>query len=106
MAGRGSTFSFTAGSFSVDPFRAEHSLAVALSIVGDLSPLKGVRVLIVDDNATNCIALEATLVKFGCKVATARSGADGIDLLRVAVLKDEPFELVLLGLSHATNERN
>jgi two-component system, sensor histidine kinase and response regulator len=93
--GRGSTFSFTA-KFDVDPVRVGQSLASALDVEEDLSVLKGLRVLIIDDNATNCMALETTLTQFGCQASSVRSGMDGIDRLRVQALKGEAVQLVLL----------
>jgi CheY-like chemotaxis protein/signal transduction histidine kinase/HPt (histidine-containing phosphotransfer) domain-containing protein len=94
--GRGSTFSFCVTEFAVDGLQQDSSLERALDIKEDVSVLKGVRTLIIDDNATNCIALEATLKHFGCVTSTARSGVDGLDCLRVAQVKSAPIELVLL----------
>jgi PAS domain S-box-containing protein len=93
--GRGSTFSFTA-KFEIDPKCVNLPLAKGFSIDDDLCILNGIGTLIIDDNATNCIALEATLKYFGCDVITARSGMDGIDILRMKTLKGEPIELCLL----------
>ena len=58
--------------------------------------MRDLRVLIVDDNATNCISLVTTLRAFGCDCVSARSGVDGIDMLRSAALKNEPFDVLLL----------
>jgi PAS domain S-box-containing protein len=93
--GRGSTFSLTAR-FDVDLNCSGHSLADAFDVQDDVTVLKGVNVLVVDDNATNCMALETTLKHFGCRVVSARSGAEGIDVMRVKALKEDPIELCLL----------
>jgi two-component system, sensor histidine kinase and response regulator len=94
--GRGSTFSFTA-KFALDPVHTGISLAAAFDVEQeDLKSLKGLRVLVIDDNATNCISLDSTLKYFGCIVASSRSGMDGLDLLRAKALIGEPFELLLL----------
>lgn len=93
--GRGSTFSFTA-TFQLDPSRPDNSLASALDITKDLGFLRGLRVLVIDDNATNCISLETTLASFGCTAMCARSGMDGIDVLRSGALKGEPIDMVIL----------
>lgn len=76
--------------------RADMSLKAALGILSDISILRNLRVLIVDDNATNCTSLKTTLRAFGCYTVTARSGMDGIDILRGAALKNEPFDVLLL----------
>lgn len=94
--GRGSTFSFT-GKFDLDKTRRHDSLAEALDVSEtDFSLLKNLRVLVIDDNATNCIALETTMKQFGCHAISARSGLDGIDILKVRAMKAEPIDLVLL----------
>jgi two-component system, sensor histidine kinase and response regulator len=94
--GRGSTFSFTA-KFALDGARRHDSLAAALDVAeDDFSLLKDLRVLVIDDNATNCIALETTMRVFGCIARSARSGLDGIDIMKVQAMKGEPVDLVLL----------
>jgi CheY-like chemotaxis protein len=95
MIGRGSTFCFTA-KFAVDASVAKRSLVDALALNYDVTTLKGVRVLIIDDNATNCMAIEALLGQFGCRTQAAPTGQDGLDCARIAALKGEPFEVVLL----------
>jgi CheY-like chemotaxis protein len=95
MIGRGSTFFFTA-KFAVDSNVAKRSMVDALALSVDVGVLKDVRVLIIDDNATNCMAIEALLGQFGCRTQAARTGQDGLDCARIAALKGEPFEVVLL----------
>ncbi len=93
--GRGSTFSLTAR-FDLDPACTGRSLREAFDIGDDVTIMKGVNVLVTDDNGTNCMALETTLRYFGCNVASARSVSDAIDMMRVGALKGDPVELCLL----------
>ncbi len=93
--GRGSTFTFVAR-FDLDSAQAHSSFCDVFDLGEDVSVLRGVKTLIVDDNATNCMALESTLAQFGCKVLSVCSGADAVDALRVASLKGEPFGMCLL----------
>ena len=70
--GKGSTFWFT--------------LRLPLDKTAPPGPLPTIdfaayRMLVVDDNATNCISLETTLNAFGCIASSARSGADGTSTL-------------------------
>ncbi len=95
MIGRGSTFSFTA-KFEHDPNTPKRSLAGALGVGSEVAVLKDIRVLVIDDNATNCVALETLLTSFGCQTQSACTGSDGMDCVRIAALRGEPFDLVLL----------
>jgi signal transduction histidine kinase len=49
------------------------------------------KILLVDDNPANLLALEATLQSLGCPLVTARSGREALDKAR-----DDDFALVLL----------
>lgn len=94
--GRGSTFSFFAR-FCIDENSKSFSFMEALALEKRyVDILKGLRVLVMDDNATNCLSLKETLSHFGCIVSTCRSALDGIDCLRAASLKGIPFDVVLL----------
>jgi PAS domain S-box-containing protein len=91
--GRGSTFTFTA-EFELDK---EQGLDKSLGITADDALLLArLKILIIDDNGTNCMALEDTLKYFKCDAVSARSGRDGIDYARVAMLKGVPFDLVVI----------
>jgi PAS domain S-box-containing protein len=91
--GRGSTFTFTA-IFEMD---GEQHVSMFLEMEEEeRTMLEKLKILIIDDNATNCMALEETLKRFMCNVVSARSGMDGIDLLRAASLKEIPFDVLLL----------
>ncbi len=93
--GRGSTFSLTAR-LDRDPACVGHSIRDAIDVVDNVTVLKGVNVLVIDHNATSCLALETTLRYFGCKVTSARSVAHAVDLMRVNALQGNPTELCLL----------
>jgi signal transduction histidine kinase/DNA-binding response OmpR family regulator len=73
--GRGSTFSFTANF--------------------GLSELRGMKVLVVDDNATSRDIFQEMLESFSFEVSVAASGQEGIAELESAG-KDKPFELVIM----------
>ncbi len=95
MVGRGSTFTFSAR-FKVDKTRPRRLLRDALGLGDEIAELRGVRVLVIDHNATNCTMLDSLLTAFGCRVQTARTGDKGLDALRGAVQRNEPIQLVLL----------
>jgi signal transduction histidine kinase/DNA-binding response OmpR family regulator len=59
--------------------------------------LAGVRVLVVDDNATNRLILREQLRAWGCRPVEVPSGDEAIALLRQAVDED-PFGLVILDM--------
>jgi signal transduction histidine kinase/CheY-like chemotaxis protein/HPt (histidine-containing phosphotransfer) domain-containing protein len=59
--------------------------------------LRGLRVLVVDDNATNRLVLREQLGSWGCRPVEAAGGRQALALLRGAAGTD-PFRLVLLDL--------
>ncbi len=59
---------------------------------------RDVRVLAVDDNATNRMILSRMLTGYGCRPAVAASGAQGLEMLRQAALAGDPFRLALLDM--------
>jgi len=63
------------------------------------SDLKGLRVLVVDDNATNRDVLEQMLAPWGIVVVTASGGREALRLLRDAAGRLERFDLVVLDLN-------
>ncbi|MDM8536959.1 response regulator [Desulfobacterales bacterium HSG17] len=63
-----------------------------------ISELKGLKVLIIDDNSTNQKILEKQTDSWGVKNDTAASGPEGIKKLFSAQAKEEPFDLVLLDM--------
>jgi two-component system, sensor histidine kinase and response regulator len=86
--GRGSSFHFTA-SFS---FQTGEALPASFS-VSQLSP--GLRVLVVDDNATQRRILEAMLQRLGAKPSLTSNAEAAFDALRQAHALQQPFDLIL-----------
>jgi CheY-like chemotaxis protein/HPt (histidine-containing phosphotransfer) domain-containing protein len=85
--GRGSTFSFTAN-FGLGKEKAKKRFKPA-------SELRGMKVLVVDDNAASRQILEKILESFSFEVTLAASGEEGLAELENAG-KDEPFDLVIM----------
>jgi PAS domain S-box-containing protein len=85
--GRGSTFSFTAN-FGLGKEKAKKQYKPA-------SELRGMRVLVVDDNATSRDILQEMLESFTFEVTVAASGPEGITELENAE-NDKLFELVVM----------
>jgi PAS domain S-box-containing protein len=86
--GQGSTFSFTAR-FDV---RAEPEERIPPPVLD----LKGLKTLVIDDNATNRLLLREMLSQWGMKVTEAQDGRTGLDQLKRARATATPFDLVLL----------
>ena len=89
-AGRGSEFWFTAV-FEKQPKTKATNVPVADTISGK-------RILIVDDNAANRFVLQEQLKSWGCRLATASSGAQALDLLYSAVDDKDPFEISVVDM--------
>jgi CheY-like chemotaxis protein len=87
QTGQGSTFSFTAN-FGLGKEKAQKRFKPA-------SELRGMKVLVVDDNATSRSILQEMLESFSFEVSLASSGKEGIIELETAG-KDKPFELVIM----------
>ena len=85
--GRGSTFSFTAN-FGLGKEKAKKQYKPT-------SELRGMKVLVVDDNATSRDILQDMLESFSFEVTVAASGPEGITELESAK-EDEHFELVVM----------
>ncbi|MBZ5592796.1 MAG: response regulator [Acidobacteriia bacterium] len=86
--GKGSTFHFTA-TFG-------RAAEAATRTAPDLASLENLRVLVVDDNATNRRILQEMLTSWRMRPATAASGAAALAALEQAGVAGEPFALVLL----------
>jgi len=86
--GLGSEFAFTV------PFR-KGSESVHLPPV-PRSDLRGVRVLVVDDNATNREIVEKQLYAWGVQCRGAGGGEEGLSVLREASSEGSPFDLAIL----------
>jgi signal transduction histidine kinase/CheY-like chemotaxis protein len=85
--GQGSTFSFTAN-FGLGKEKAQ-------KIFRPSKDLRGMKVLVVDDNATSREILKDLLESFTFEVTVAASGSEGITELESAD-KNVPFELVVM----------
>lgn len=90
VEGKGSTFWFT-GRFEkqTGPIQVAH---------GDLSKLKGLRVLVVDDNSTNRKILGHQLEQCGIIHDEAESGRAALALLGAATKRGKPYDLAILDL--------
>jgi signal transduction histidine kinase/CheY-like chemotaxis protein len=90
--GQGSTFHFT--------IRLAPAAAAAVSGPGpgSVADLQGLRLLVVDDNATNRRIFEETARRWPVQVASAESGPKALEELARAVTAGEPYNLVLLDL--------
>ena len=89
--GSGSTFHLEL------PFGIAPSAGIPEGHAGSASPdLHGKRVLVVDDNATNCQILDVVLRRWGMRTALAASGAEALEVLKNARAEGNPFNLVLL----------
>jgi two-component system, sensor histidine kinase and response regulator len=88
--GEGSTFSFTVPLErrpSTEPTEAGEQAA----------PLRGRRVLVLDDNPTNREIVELQVSAWGMTVTSTATGSEALEALRQA--GEEPFDLVLLDLN-------
>jgi PAS domain S-box-containing protein len=87
--GRGSTFSFTA------EFEARKVSDSPAATPDSLLDLRGVHVLVVDDNEVNRTIVRETLVPCGAIVVEAASGFEGIERFRRARESGQPFRLLI-----------
>jgi len=88
--GVGSTFWFTA-ILGKQPPREDKEPAPSAEI-------RGVRILAVDDNATNRLVLAEQLTSWGVRHEDAGSGAKALTMLREARAAGDPFRIVLTDL--------
>jgi len=88
--GKGSTFWFTAG-LSRQPADA----GADAWLFGEIS---GLRILVVDDNATNRRLLALLLKSWGCRFAEAPDAEEGLNALRSAVAEGDPFRIAILDM--------
>ena len=88
--GEGSTFFFT---IPLEPAPPEENQDVASRPDVDM---RGLKILVVDDNATNRLILRETLAQWGCTVTEAADGAEGLAALNKAKSEGTPFDLALL----------
>ena len=88
--GEGSTFFFT---IPLEPAPQEENPVTASRPGTDM---QGLKVLVVDDNATNRLILRETLAQWGCIVTEAADGVEGLAALKQAKNEGTPFHLALL----------
>ena len=88
--GIGSTFWFTSR-FEKQPLSEKEFDATPSN-----ADLHGVKVLVVDDNATSRMLMITLLNQWGCRHEAAADGETGLALLRAAKQQGDPFQIALL----------
>jgi two-component system sensor histidine kinase/response regulator len=88
--GEGSTFFFT---IPLEPAPPEENQEIASRPEIDM---RGLKILVVDDNATNRLILRETLAQWGCIVTEAADGEEGLMALEKAKNEGIPFRFALL----------
>ena len=86
--GRGSIFSFT--------IKLARQLPLAQPATDSVLNLQGVRTLIADDNATNCLILREALATWGAVVTEVMDGQAALTELRRAETAGQGYQLILL----------
>ncbi len=87
--GKGSTFHFTA-------HFVRHRAALERPMRHEPGRLRGLSVLVVDDNATNRFILAETLTQWQMRPTTVEGAAAALEALESAYRSGEPYALVLL----------
>jgi len=87
--GKGSTFWFTAQFSKADGDEA---------CPWKSSEIKGIKVLVVDDNATNLRLMSALLGSWGCVHDEAPDGMSALKKMRAAAGENKPFEICVLDM--------
>ncbi len=85
--GHGSTFWFTSCFRTVTTPPERHL---------SFGPIDGLKLLVVDDNATNRQLLSTLLSNWGCSFDTAADGPTALWMLNEAVVSENPFQIALL----------
>jgi two-component system sensor histidine kinase/response regulator len=88
--GKGSRFWFTATFEKQKEFKE-----ISLTLPPDI---RGLRMLVVDDNQTNRTILLKMLESFGCYAEAVEGGAKALQVLKRAAYKEKLFDLVLLDM--------
>lgn len=89
--GKGSTFRFT-----VPLERVETSTHHPMTTPEQRAALRGRRILVVDDNATVCRALQSIVTSWECDASLTSAGSEALELARTASVHGSPFDAVLL----------
>ncbi|MCW5892666.1 MAG: response regulator [bacterium] len=81
-------------------FWIELSLEKAAGLPAPVRPvvLEGLRVLVVDDNATNRFIVQQAVASWGCVVDEVDGGSAAVARLRAAAAAGTPFDLVVLDM--------
>jgi CheY-like chemotaxis protein/HPt (histidine-containing phosphotransfer) domain-containing protein len=90
VPGLGSTFSVSV--------RLGKPLAKGQALPRQDHGLQGLRVLIVDDNETNRSILHHQVMVWGMGDSSAESGPQGLEMLRAAAARGEPYDLAILDM--------
>ena len=90
VEGKGSTFWLTL------PLQKRQTRALPAPV--DRSALRGLRVLVLDDNATNRALIRQQLGPYGLRVDAVESGEEALRLLEAACADGSPYALVLSDL--------
>jgi len=88
--GKGSTFWFTVV-LEKQPGARKSEIVVPEDI-------RGARLLVVDDNATNRLVLRELLRSWGCRFEETADGPQALDRLGRAVAEDDPFRIALVDM--------
>jgi len=88
--GKGSTFWFTVV-LEKQPQAARSTITIPADI-------RGLRVLVVDDNETNRKILRIQLKSWGCRPAEVPAGDRALELLREAKKSGDPFQLAIIDM--------
>src|SRR5581483_10403996 len=88
--GAGSTFSFTA-TFEKQTGEAGRAATVP-------PDLRGMKILVLDDNRTNRMILQKMLENMGCRPFVVADGPAALNILRDAAAAGEPYQLALLDM--------
>ena len=89
-SGIGSTFWWTA--------RIKKQPVTAQAAIPSNTGLQGLRVLVVDDNATNREILHHQVTSWGMRNDSAENGAKALQLLYRAAARQEPYDLAILDM--------
>ena len=88
--GRGSTFWWTA--------RLEKQTSQTPAVLKTTNTLQGLRLLIVDDNATNREILHNQVTSWGMSNDSAEGGPQALQLLYKAAARHEPYDIAILDM--------
>jgi two-component system, sensor histidine kinase and response regulator len=91
--GEGSTFFFTLP-LEKQPEGAQHQAAAALRG----ADLRGLRVLVVDDNETNRKIVHEQIISWGMKNGQADAGQEALKMLCSAAERGEPYDVAVLDI--------